>query len=529
MAAVCEEFPSESLLHELISSFPRAWQGLFASLNVRESLAVHSGTKWLRDNSQSIVKSKTDFISPHWPDLIRSLCLSFPVALGEHVIFQSKFSCFTLILQRNVLGFIVYYSEKIPVDDIKIFVAMLEALPQMKKYWFAALVSILQIQVKSREENPKSIKVSACNFISERNQIRLGNLCSKLKHSSAASSSLLTAKLELLPAFSSNSQRNVAMENKELISDQDGCNPVTSMEIDNVSQSEVIEISDDSPEMSPLESTEIPNPPEMKVEISVEPEQSEEDAFLEKYIPFKDHLRSLEDLDAVIFQAFLNVFLENTSNDLVKICTFLDVSTIPETSLVMLIKQFLLLEKESSFQATIVFAEYCIGSWLSTLQQAGSRNLLAAVASFAQKHPKSFVDGVMVTLFNTTSFLWPQCDLTVKVIKNLKNDTLLYFMEKLLQSDRKEVWNEHMIHFLVTVLDRRLDLDISHFEKFVNWLQFQSLSHAKSLKFAKFICTIINKYAEFVKIWLSTFKQILEENKTFLKKSGLTALKKLED
>ena len=405
---------------------------------------------------------------------------------------------------------------------------MLETLPQMKKYWFAALVSTLQIQVNNTDKNVRSVKISSCNFISESNQVRLGNLCSRLKGSSAASSSLLTTKLELLPALSNESQRVVTVEGEELISDQDKCNPVTSMEIDNVIQSEVIEISDDSPEMSPFGSTEIPNPPEMKIEFSVKLKPSEEGAFLEKYITFKDHLKSSEDLDAVIFQEFLNVFLENTSNDLVKICAFLDISTIPETSLVMLIKQFLLMEKECSFQATVIFAEYCIGLWLCTLQQAGSRNLLAAIAIFAQKHPKSFADGVMVRLFNTTSFQWPQCDLIAKIIKNFKNDTLLYFMEKLLQSNGKEAWNEHMIHFLSTVLDRRLDLDAPHFEKFVNWLQFQSLSQATSLKFAKFICSIINKYSELVKPSLSTFKQILEENKTFLKKSGLTALKKLD-
>ena len=119
MAAACEEFPSESLLQELISSFHREWQGLFAALNVKESLAIHSGTKWLRDNSSQLQKN---FISPHWPDLLRSLCLLFPVVLNKDVIvFQPKFACFTLKTQRNMLCFIVYHSDRIPVDDIKVF------------------------------------------------------------------------------------------------------------------------------------------------------------------------------------------------------------------------------------------------------------------------------------------------------------------------------------------------------------------------------------------------------------------------
>ena len=117
MASDCQEFPTESLLLDLISSFPRKWQGLFAALNVQESIAIPSGTKWLRDSSSCEQKN---YISPHWPDLIRSLCQLFPVILNNHVVFQAKFACFTFRIQRNMLCFIVYHSDSIPVDDIQV-------------------------------------------------------------------------------------------------------------------------------------------------------------------------------------------------------------------------------------------------------------------------------------------------------------------------------------------------------------------------------------------------------------------------
>ena len=117
MATNCEGYPSEASLQELISSFPHEWQGLFAALNVKECLAVQSGTSWLRDGSYSLQKN---FISPHWPDLVRSLCLAFPVLSEKEVIFQPKLACFTLKLQRNMLCFINYHCESIPVDDIKV-------------------------------------------------------------------------------------------------------------------------------------------------------------------------------------------------------------------------------------------------------------------------------------------------------------------------------------------------------------------------------------------------------------------------
>ena len=116
MASDCQEFPSESFLQELISSFPQKWQGLFAALNVQESIAISSGTKWLRDNSCE----QKNYIRPHWPELIRSLCLMFPVILNNHVVFWPKFTCFTFKIQRNMLCFIVYHSDSIPVDDIKV-------------------------------------------------------------------------------------------------------------------------------------------------------------------------------------------------------------------------------------------------------------------------------------------------------------------------------------------------------------------------------------------------------------------------
>jgi hypothetical protein len=121
MAAVCQEFPSECSLKELISSFPREWQGLFAALNVKESLAIHSGTKWLRDmrySSSSL--QKKNVICPHWPDLMRSLCQLFPMIVNKHVVFQQKFACFTLKIQRNMLCFIIYHSNSIFVDDIEV-------------------------------------------------------------------------------------------------------------------------------------------------------------------------------------------------------------------------------------------------------------------------------------------------------------------------------------------------------------------------------------------------------------------------
>lgn len=432
--------------------------------------------------------------------------------------------------------------------------------------------------------NFRTMKISDC-CISESNKKRLDTLCSRMNACSSPSSCLLSCKRELM-ANQCEDQTD-ATEVKKPSIDQDEYNPMTYMEVDNFVQSEVIEISDDSqeavphslkevtnsptipkirditlqsPEISPttevsnlpdysalhepkeksvnplvaLPTThvpEVPNPPELEI-MGMEVEPAAEDPIVDKYAHLKNHLRSSEDLDVEHVQEFISSFSENSPKTLVIISQFLEINTVSEASAVMLIRQFLSLENECSFQATIIFAEYCIGSWLGTLQQAGSRNLLATVGAFAQKHPKAFIEGVILKQFDATCLLWPQCDLIVKVMKNFEKETLQYLMEKLLQSkdkDSSSVWNDHMIQLLSAVLERKLDLDASIFEAFVNCLQVQSLPLANSLKFAKLVLMIINKYGVLVKPSLTTFKQMLEENNTFLKKSALTALKKLEE
>jgi hypothetical protein len=428
----------------------------------------------------------------------------------------------------------------------------------MQQSWFSSLVARLQAMVRNREtENSKTSKVmvSPC-CISENNKARLDKLCSRINAASEPSSSLLNAQFEVMV---NPTERQIPTEAEELKIEQEKYyNPVTNMEVDNLNQSEVIEIFDDSdrtvdssvPVTSPTRpvceipcaddtkvaasasppSSEIPNPPELDIQ-NMEIELPE-DSIVNQYSHLKKHLRCSEDLNVELIQEFLNCFLENTLKDVLIICTFLEMGSIPETSAIMLIKQFLLLEKECSFQATVAFADYCIGVWVGGLQQAGSRNFLAAVTAFAQRHSKAFVDGVMVKQFNTASLLWPQSDLFVKVVKNFEKETLQYFVEKLVILNEREslsIWNENMIVVLSTVFEKRLELNMSSFEKFVIWLQFQSLPLASSLKFAKLVVTLINKYGSLVKKRLASFRQILEENNTFLKKPGLTALKKLED
>lgn len=121
MASDLQNFPFDELTEKLISSFPKAWQGLFAALNVEESLAIVSASNWLRSRSSNLFGNE---IPPLWSTLLRSLCLEFPVLFNKFIFFQPKFACFSLNLQRNMLSFILYSVECIPVHDIKVCVLL---------------------------------------------------------------------------------------------------------------------------------------------------------------------------------------------------------------------------------------------------------------------------------------------------------------------------------------------------------------------------------------------------------------------
>lgn len=272
------------------------------------------------------------------------------------------------------------------------------------------------------------------------------------------------------------------------------------------------------------------SPPGLEIR-SMEVDSFDRGFLLNDYIDFKRLLASSEDISKKEIQFFFQSLQEQSSADILKIFTFLETSLVSENTIVNLIYEFLSTEN-FTFQTTVIFAEYVLGSYIIAMQKVASRNLVVAVTWFSQKCPKAFVDGTMAKHFDRKCLLWSQCDLMVKISKTMHQESLRYFMMQLVQSKKDEyetVWNEHMITLLSTVIDRQIDFDAEHFQKLVNWLQFQSMPLASCLKFTKLLLILIKKYGSLVKKSLPLFKQMLMENTTFLKKSAVSILKKLEN
>lgn len=560
------DFPSPAQLQQLISSFPPEWQALFAALNVQESQAVPLGAKWLREKAFSLPKGH---VPPHWSNLMTALTSPFPVIYNTEVVFRPKFSCLTLNLQRNLLSFIVVNSESVPQVDLKSFLAMLLKLQQsvqVRKYpLLDNLTCILQAKVngdrlkteegtegKCIDSAQKGFKSSSRDKIeipdlgiTKTSIPKLDHVCSSLKDVSFLGSELLACNIQLACCRSDHidvdiecgldKQTQPPITAEEMDVDVTAAEPVdVDIERGSIAKAEVIEIMDDPLEMpGGVLAFELPAPPLCsELEITVmEQGLPEIDNIPDKVVQLREKLKSLEEFDREYFLEFVMYFQQSSSRELEKFCLFLDMDKLPETATMALIKQFLLLSKECSFQSLVVFADCCIGSKLRAMEQTVSRNMLAAVVAFAKTHPKAFVDGVIVRLLELELVQWPQSDLILKVIKGaLEKENLKYFLEKVLNSEKfvsLSIWNDHIISIFSLLIDMKVDMNKDVFDKYVVILHSQSMALASNLKFTKMLLSTINKYGPMVRQSRPNFQQMLEKNNTFLKKSAMAALKNL--
>ncbi|XP_077976975.1 Fanconi anemia group E protein-like [Glandiceps talaboti] len=89
-------------------------------------------------------------------------------------------------------------------------------------------------------------------------------------------------------------------------------------------------------------------------------------------------------------------------------------------------------------------------------------------------------------------------------------------------------WTVSTSHVFQTLLDLKVELDNETLNKFLNLLEHHGVACQKCLKFGKVLVTAVNKYGkQFSQGHISTMSRILDVNKTYLKKTATTALKKL--
>ena len=274
------------------------------------------------------------------------------------------------------------------------------------------------------------------------------------------------------------------------------------------------------------------NVPELLImENNISAESKLPDALQLKVTALKNLLQNSE-TNEFNFHDELEVFSTSSPEELRHICAQLNLKNLEEPFAISLCQQFVSLSSEPSFSNAVIFAVHCLLPKIQQLKQTASRVLFAAVNQFAKKHSRPFCDGVILTLVQQSNLDTPQVDLVNKVIKEcLTEDTRVYLMQ-LIFSVKSDVeglpfsWTESTISVVQMLIDLKPEFNEDLFGSFVCVLEQQSQHLTKSLKFSKMLLAVIKTYGQHVSMHQNTFVYILEVNETFLKKAGLTALKK---
>lgn len=573
------DFPPDKLLEVLISSFPKEWRGVFAALD-SEHLPVQAATFWLRKKSSN---KKLSEIPPNWDDFIDHLVNDFPVVLKDKLFFKPKILLLPLNLQRNTLGFISHHSYSLPMETLDNLVRSLRKFSVELEGWRATHVKILESKVNELKRckneglddgsqiDNREKDLYYTDIVTKESKSRFDELVKK-NHSAKSSRNipwfshvLDTARREDDSIISDSTYRDYKAADQgdvdmvDLTSDVDlqsetllqKIHPGSSYDFDD-SDIEIIEVTESSSKQVKIgDSTgvnirelTVPLPPEHLIidaeddpEHLIKEEVSAANSKLSDALQLKvsalQNLFTSQELKEDNFSNELNIFSSCSSLEMEHICTQLDLKRIQESTAISVCMQFVVLPTEPSFGNAVIFATHCLLPKVQDLKQTASRALFTAVSLFAKKHSRAFCHGVVQGLVQESNFDTPQVDLVSKVVKDcFSEDTRIQLLElifatKLDSQGCPFSWSENIVSIVQTVVDLKQDFSSNLFGTFAGVLEQQSRHLSKSLKFAKMLLAVIKTYGQHVSMHLNTFVRILEGNDTFLKKAGLSALKKI--
>lgn len=574
------DFPPDNLLEVLISSFPKEWRGVFAALN-SEHLPVQTATFWLQKKSSN---KKLSEIPPNWDNFIDHLVCDFPVVLKDKLFFRPKILLLSLNIQRDTLGFISHHSHSIPLETLDKLVQSLRKFPVELEGWRATRVKILESKVNERkrfkskdlDDESKTDNTEKdlldTDIITKESKSRFDELVKKIDIGKSSrtipwfSHVLDTAKRKEDNIISDLTYRDYKATKQDdvdmvdLTSDVDlqsetllnNIHPGSSHDFDD-SDIEIIEVTENSSkQMKTGDATEInlkeltiPLPPEhLIIDGEDDPEQTKGEVSatnskpqlsdaLQLKVSVLQNLLTGQDFKERDFSDELNIFSSCSSLEMEDICTQLDLKSMRESIAIFLCTQFVVLPAEPSFGNAAIFATHCLLPKVQELKQTVSRALLTAASLFAKKHPRAFCHGVVQGLIQESNLNTPQVDLVNKIVKDcFSRDTVIHLLELIFatKSDSQGCplsWSEDIVSIVQTVVDLKPDFSSDLFESFVGVLEQQSCHLSKSLKFAKILLAVIKTYGQHVSMHFNTFVRILEGNDTFLKKAGLSSLKKI--
>ncbi|XP_006813300.1 Fanconi anemia group E protein-like [Saccoglossus kowalevskii] len=505
----------ETLVLKII---PLQWHGVIGTLSNPDN-PIQSSNYWLLQQS-----------ALSWNDLIQSLCQKEPIIHQDKtLIFKPRISLLPIDIQRNLLTFIHYHQEQIPSDVI---VKLLNEIEQYIKQddWLAFLVK----EIERTHMLAETDKIRLDLFCQSSN--KLTDLCDRIKASSQHTSDgvgrshfdewkdLIDVREQqvLSPGMEIDSERedvDMPHSGDKRFSQEHVCNNeviILDSSTDDENAHDVkVEAKDDDATVTEVDDVTMEiDEPDLDTDIKI------------KVDKLLDVLNSSSDGVPGDHQMEMELFSKHTSQQVDGICKYMKTDSFSEVTLQIFCQCLCNLQPEPSYSNCVVIAKQCYLDKLLHLQQNASRRLVTTVTRFSGKFPKALIEGALVLMCANLGS--PQADIICKLARETFDKQVKeFFFSKLV--DMNFEWTVHTSQVFLTLIEPKLDLNTVTITTFLTLLEHHGIAQNSCLKFGKLLLTSITKYSkQFTSEHISVMGRILAVNKTYLKKTAISALKKIK-
>ncbi|XP_067269917.1 Fanconi anemia group E protein isoform X2 [Pseudorasbora parva] len=222
----------------------------------------------------------------------------------------------------------------------------------------------------------------------------------------------------------------------------------------------------------------------------------------------------------------LKVFHECDPDEVEVLCSLLCLSEASEQSLPQFCSCLLELSPDLSHSTASAVITHLLLNKIVSLAEAASRCLVTAVTSLCTRYPRPTCQALIEPVLRKGQTGSAQAELLCRLIVDClePHHRIFVFRTALGVS-----WDEGVLSVIHALLDSKLDLSEEDFSLFTDQLCSQSPHFSKSMKFAKMLLSVLTKYQTHVNpACHHTLSSCLSFNETFLKKSLLAALKRIE-
>ncbi|KAK2189910.1 hypothetical protein NP493_94g04032 [Ridgeia piscesae] len=458
----------------VVSHLPHAWQGLLKALFVRDWPLAAAET-WLRQNQDS---AYGDTLS--WTALIEALCREEPVSCKGPLKFKPRLFHLPPSLQQHLVATIHQHHQDICVDTLQRFVTVLQSDDDaMSNGWLKTYIGWLNWNCQRRCDTKRSSSGSRTYSFSAENESHFKALCNKLSRVERSRGKRIWQSVSPLPCSlpvvdDIETPTKVKSPTQSSHSDNVSC---LSMDGDGARKKRKLQKDTTSGEHNHIEaedtgSRDTENVLDSDVQVQLAKLKELWEAGKEEPLPRKE----------------LSIFTQSQAQTVVEVCQVLATAGLTEVAVVTACKHFCGVSDDISHEKALVIA--------STL-------LLPKVTN-------------------------QHVDLVSNVLKTLNPAQQKEFLRKFLSESWS--WNESTTSLLLNILDLKIDMDNEELSKLVSSVKRSGIQQIKELKFAKVLLEMINKYGKQMTVaHFGQLTEILQQNESFLKKSGLAAIAKLQN